>query len=197
MKKLFLTLAALTFAIGAHSASASLIIGDISQDIVHSGYSYTGGGISAAEAAFDAGSAACSSSLTSVNLVSPCRNRNYGQKISIELSNYGTTWFELGTDWGRGGIIYIENGSYVDVLGDIWWGYDWDDAFSFYLNGNYSGTLTLLGFEGCCGGATSLRYSTDGRDSWNIAAINVPEAGTLGLLFLGTLGLLLARRRNA
>ena len=88
-----------------------------------------------------------------------------------------TDW-QLGADWGRGGVLYAEN--YRLVPGDTWWAYNWNNpqVISFRTSG--SGRLGLLGFEGCCGGGMSLRYSTDNRQTWNIAA--VPEPGTLALL---------------
>lgn len=117
--------------------------------------------------------------------------------------------WEFGPDWGFGGIIYATSsggtpgdlGQTIDspYTADYWWNLNWNTAGEVigFNTGSEFGvvTLSLLGFEHCCGGAMSLRYSEDSGETWQIAA--VPEPSTLALLGLGLLGMGLVSRRKA
>jgi len=81
----------------------------------------------------------------------------------------GVYEFLVGTDWGRGGAVeavHLGSGTVLDTFvttDDTWWGNSWSnpDVFSSVLNLTAGETYSLgwVGFEGCCGGAASFRFS--------------------------------------
>ena len=187
----------------ATSVHAGLVVSDIQMDIVHTNYNYThaahhGAGMSDAQSVIDGATSRCSVSLTEIDMVRPCGlKRNYGQKIDISLSSDKDVYIEVGTDWGRGGLFAL-NGDYTNVLGDTWWARRWNhgDVIDITIDKGFSGVLSLIGFEGCCGGQTSVRYSYDNKN-WQTLAVSVPEPGTLTLMAIGMVGLVALRRRSA
>lgn len=116
----------------------------------------------------------------------------------------GVYEFQVGTDWGRGGAtqaVHVGSGAVLDTFvttNDIWWGNSWTDpdVFSTVLSLTAGETYSLswVGFEGCCGGAATFRFSVDGSPMLTFNAANflpfeqpvpVPEPGTALLLGLG------------
>jgi hypothetical protein len=112
--------------------------------------------------------------------------------------------FQVGTDWGRGGgvqAVHVGSGTVLDTFvttNDIWWGNNWSDpdVFSTVLSLTAGETYSLdwIGFEGCCGGAASFRFSVDGSAPQILNDTNfqpfeqqapVPEPGTTLLIGLG------------
>ena len=137
-------------------------------------------------------------------------NQNYSllMTTNIEALVTGVYTFQVGTDWGRGGAsIVIDNdtGTTIDefvTTDDIWWDNDWSnsDVFTSTLNMTAGSSYTLgwIGFEGCCGGEATIRFSIDGApfqplnsNNGDPAFVNNPEPGTgillgLGLIVLAT-----------
>jgi hypothetical protein len=120
-------------------------------------------------------------------------------------SNFG---FQIASDAGYGGALYLD-GVQVDIdTTDMWWGMDWN-AISEMLQANnltsFTGNHTLEAYwaEGCCAGAQSARFTTDNGLTYremsvaNLAALNVPEPGTLAIVGLGLVALGSMRRRQA
>jgi hypothetical protein len=122
----------------------------------------------------------------------------------------GNFTFQVGADWGRGGVAAVVDdatGTVIQELvrtDDIWWNNDWNDPDVFttnvVLNAGSSYSLVWLGFEGCCAGVTTIRYSYAGApfqnlNDVNIAPLVVPEAATGVLLGTG-LAALASRRRS-
>jgi len=125
----------------------------------------------------------------------------------------GVYEFQVGTDWGRGGAtqaVHMGSGAVLDTFvttNDIWWGNSWTnpDVFSTVLSLTVGETYSLgwVGFEGCCGGAATFRFSVDGSPMLTFNDVNflpfeqpaaVPEPGTTLLLGLGLAWLSAARR---
>ena len=91
---------------------------------------------------------------------------------------------------------------------DIWWGNNWSDpdVFSTVLNLTAGETYSLgwVGFEGCCGGAASFRFSVNGSPPQTLNDTNflpfeqapVPEPGTALLVGLGLVWLGISARRS-
>ena len=90
------------------------------------------------------------------------------------------------------------------ITEDVWWRYDWNDpdvfttTFDFTASDSY--TLTWVGFEGCCGGSSTLRFSTEGGlftalTSDAIRPLLVPKPSSASLLALGLGGLSAMTRR--
>jgi hypothetical protein len=140
-------------------------------------------------------------------------NGNYSILMStvLDVSVAGDYVFQVGTDWGWGGAsVVIDNGtgSIVDeyvTTDDLWWNLDWNDPDVFTvavtLAAGSSYTIKWVGFEGCCGGDTTVRFSHDGGafqtlDATNLSTLiaNVPEPSTALLVGLG-MGWLAASRR--
>ena len=125
----------------------------------------------------------------------------------------GSYTFQVGTDWGRGGaaaLIDAASGSVIServITDDVWWNNSWTNPDVFTTTASLavgdSVTFAWVGFEGCCGGSSTIRFSVDGSAYQGFTESNfdgfaiVPEPST-GLLFgLGLLGLSWAGRRGA
>lgn len=129
----------------------------------------------------------------------------------LNVTAAGTYEFQVGTDWGRGGAaVVIDNGTGVILdefvtTNDLWWANDWNDPDVFVttvaLAAGSSYTLGWVGFEGCCGGPTTVRFSYNGApfqpltDS-TIAPFATPEPSTALLVALGLVGLAAQGRRS-
>jgi hypothetical protein len=158
-----------------------------------------------------------SSSLTGVaGITAPVEagvSNDYSMLISttLDISAAGTYEFQVGTDWGLGGasiIIRNDDGVAVDqyvTTQDIWWNNDWNDPDVFSsivtLDAGSSYTLNWLGFEDCCGGSASIRFSYNGgafstfTDSGIAPFVSNPEPSTGLLVGLGLALMSGARRR--
>ncbi len=75
-----------------------------------------------------------------------------------------------------------------------------ETTFDFTVGDSY--TLAWVGFEDCCGGSTTLRFSVDGGAFQDLTSTNfdpyvlTPEPGTGLLLGLGLGGLAARRTRD-
>jgi hypothetical protein len=137
---------------------------------------------------------------------------NYSIRMAaiLPIAVTGVYTFQVGADWGRGGVAAILDtgtGTVLDQVvrtDDVWWALDWNhpDVFttSRSLTAGSSYTLVWLGFEGCCGGVTTIRFSFEGApfqnlDRASIEPFVVPEPAPAALLGLGLAGLA-GRRRS-
>ena len=104
-------------------------------------------------------------------------------------------------------MIHNGSGTVLDeyvTTNDLWWNNDWNDPDVFVqtvaLSAGESYTLGWLGFEGCCGGATTMRFSVDGAPYQTLSDANLapfianPEPGTGLLVALGLVGFAAHRR---
>lgn len=177
--------------------------------------------------AHDAGSLRCTDSLDGFEGTGPIQNcgsgvKDYSLKLNAQftLDSAMDLTFQTGADWGRGGgVILTDIGTGAQTLLDlrsdnVWWARSWsnEDVFTTELSlgaGEYA--LTWIGFEDCCAGETTIRYSMEGSDFDTFTASNfgasanavaafavadVPEPGTMALLGLGIAGFAMLRRRK-
>lgn len=208
-------LATLAFAAGAQA-------GLLTFDYSVTGINYSvNGSENAADLlnAHNAGSTICSGSADGFVSTGPRQNcgttsrTDYSLQLHTEfdLANASNLRFQTGADWGRGGGLILTDRnsgarSVYDVTSDdIWWNRDWNnsDVFITELNldsGAYA--LTWIGFEGCCAGETTVRYSHNGGGFMDFTRANfqaltsVPEPGTVALLSIGLAGFALLRRQR-
>ncbi len=153
---------------------------------------------------------------TSVHAGGVTSNYSMLLQTTLEVGVAGEYTFQVGTDWGRGGAAALIDNDTASIVServltdDVWWAYDWSNSdvfttvFDFEVGDSY--TLAWVGFEGCCGGSTTLRFSIDGGaylplTSPNVEMHIVPEPSIATLVMLGLAGLALrtagARRRIA
>jgi len=120
---------------------------------------------------FNSGSPICTVALTEFTNVGGrqnCGTPAHADLATLYTIDYslgsGTADFQLGADWGLGGIIIGTDGGDIVRTNDIWWANNWNnaDVIDFSLTGAGSGTFQLLGFEHCCAGNNSLRVIVDG-----------------------------------
>lgn len=124
---------------------------------------------------------------------------------TFQVGVAGTYTFQVGTDWGRGGAAALMNADSGAILSqrvitdDVWWNNDWNNADVFTTTSTFvvgdRVTLAWVGFEGCCGGSSTIRFSVDGSAYQNFTQTNfqsyaaVPEPSTAAYLALGLVGL--------
>ena len=177
----------------------------ITMEVRESHHQVTGGDNAASlMAEFNSGNLLCHVNLglfTSVGGPQTCGTGKYNLSLLYGIDyvqSGGTVLFELGADWGRGGIIIGADGGDILRSDDIWWANDWNhgDVIDFTMSGAGSGSFQLLGFEGCCSGGNSLRFSVDGGRIFSAVTVTVPEPVPYTLMGLGLMGLILSRRRR-
>lgn len=218
LKKPLVALAGVLFGLTfALSAQAGPITFDYS--ITHTDYRVDGS--ETAESlvnAHELGDLVCTGSVDGFVRVGPRQScgvfqRDYSLLVTTQfnLLDGGNYRFQAGVDWGRGGGVILtdlNNGNQLltDLAsGDLWWNRNWSDSDVFVSEfdldpGAYA--LTWIGFEGCCAGETTVRYSYNGEAFSNLTADNfgqhatVSEPGTLFLLALGLVGFVILRRRH-
>ncbi len=111
--------------------------------------------------------------LTTTSQISgSARNHSIMMMTSFTVADDTQYEFQVGADWGRGGGIAIYNGQ-NDIVSeqvfaeDIWWGKSWSNPDVISTDFNFTEgdwNIVWLGFEGCCSGTTSVRFSENGGD---------------------------------
>ena len=191
--------ALLVAALLSHSANAGLIVNSINMEVRDSvGFTYQGD-YSAGQFEkqfYSGGEEICSIQLDSIDRAGGRQNcggpnRNFATLFSIDLEASGNTKIQFGPDWGLGGAFYTDTHT-EDFLGNKWWSYNWNSGSVFevdILAGKE--TVNFIGWENCCAGANSARFSIDDGESWETLKVNaaVPEPAVITLLGLGFLAL--------
>jgi len=206
VKKIITGLACLlALAVAPVSEAAPIIFSNITMD-VHSTDNIrvtAGDDATSLMSRFNSGSSICTVALdefTGVGGKQNCGTAAHADLATLYSIDYSlggwTADFQLGADWGLGGIIIGTDGGDVVRTDDIWWANNWNnaDVINFSLSGAGSGTFQLLGFEHCCSGNNSLRVSVDGGQTYSAVRATTPEPAPLALLGFGLLGLAVSRR---
>ena len=163
-----------------------------------------------------AGNLLSSNSLTGVSgITAPIEagvNTDYSMLITTTLNiavGVPTSSRLSPTGGGAASVIYNGNGSVVSeyvTTSNVWWNNDWNDADVFStivtLGAGSSYTLGWLGFEDCCGGSASIRFSYNGgafttlTESGIAPFVSNPEPSTGLMVALGLVLMSGARRRR-
>lgn len=194
----------LTIAVAFRTSTYQVVAGDTYADLLAE--HQTGALLGAASVT------ALSSISTSIYAPGVTTNYSMLMRILLDVAVSGLYEFQVGVDWGRGGVAAVVDNSNAQVTSeyvrtdDLWWANNWSnpDVFSTQvtLNQGESYTLDWIGFEGCCAGASTIRFSFNGGtyqplDDTNLAPYAVPEPGSLVLLALGLCSLTARRTARA
>jgi hypothetical protein len=133
--------------------------------------------------------------------------------VTLDVGVSGLYTFQAGVDWGRGGVAAVIDDSTGQVVSEyvrtdnLWWANDWNnpDVFTTQVNLAQGDTYTLawVGFEDCCAGGSTIRFSYGGGafqtlDTTSLAPYAaVPEPAALLLVGAGLSLLLTHRSRRA
>ena len=103
----------------------------------------------------------------STAVYAPGVTSNYSVMMTVDLgiAQAGSYTFQVGVDWGRGGLAAVIDSGSGSVLsetlrtGNLWWNNSWTNPDVFTTTASFavgdSVTLAWVGFEGCCGGSST------------------------------------------
>lgn len=148
---------------------------------------------------------------TAVYAAGVTQNYSVLMTTSFQVAVAGSYSFQVGTDWGRGGAAALIDDATGTIRSErvindnVWWANDWNNADVFTTTSTLSVgdrvTLAWVGFEDCCGGSSTIRFSVDGGAYRALTTPNfqsfaiVPEPSTALLFGIGLIGLSLAGSR--
>lgn len=198
--------------------SAFLMLGSLSSQAAVITYSYA-----ELDGSFDASSnlldyfnsqSATEVSVTDFDMEGTFDDSIMNVTFTFDLASDSAFEVFAGLDAGYGAEIYINNALVLDSAADLWWSKNWtsSDVISFeQLLTAGSNTFTIVWAEECCGGLSSIAFSSpliDGGDltTLSLSALNQLEAGapgapvavnapgTVGILALSLLTLVRVRK---
>jgi hypothetical protein len=127
--------------------------------------------------------------------------------FGVAAAQAGNWSFRIGTDFGRGGAVFLDGAAMALNTADMWWGGNWSNtgqifAFSVALGaGNHR--MTVYGLEDCCDGPQSGQFLAAGAQGFTNFAITdglvpnaIAEPGSLLLSGTALAGLILVQRRS-
>ncbi|MBX2824283.1 MAG: CCXG family PEP-CTERM protein [Gammaproteobacteria bacterium] len=88
----------------------------------------------------------------------------------FEVTTAGVWDFRMGSDYGRGGGLYVD-GSALDERWntDLWWALNYNNPDvlmgSVFLDNGYH-RIEAIGFEGCCDGTVAVQFRFPGSSTW-------------------------------
>lgn len=104
--------------------------------------------------------------------------RDVSYQVTVEFDNHiGSNWhFNFGVDFGWGGAIYMDGHLQRQYAGDIWWSVNENHANylgfgDFVPQGRH--TLTVYGAEGCCDGASRIKFCANCETPTNMEVLSV------------------------
>jgi hypothetical protein len=153
----------------------------------------------------------------STAIYAPGNTTDYSVLMSVRFvaAQAGRFEFQAGVDWGRGGVAAVIDETTGSVVSeqvrtdDLWWSLRWShpDVFTTQVDLTQGSAYTLawIGFEGCCAGSSTIRFSFEGSpfvpiDSTSFASYaapaSVPAPGVSALVALSLASLPLLRTRR-
>jgi len=87
--------------------------------------------------------------------------------VEFEEQRESSEWhFDIGVDFGLGGVIFVDGQQVSAYRGDIWWRRSENHANHLGFNYTFSQgqhTLELLGAEKCCDGPSRVKFDRNGN----------------------------------
>jgi hypothetical protein len=129
------------------------------------------------------GSGYCSKELASVGnynnrIVCGGGNRNIAYKFEImfEVKVPGTWEFDFNVDFGWGGVVTFDGERAPEGYhsGDHWWAGQYGRALPLDFTHEFSiglHTMEVFGAEGCCDGASNIRFRKHSHDEWQVLSV--------------------------
>ncbi|MDC8783782.1 CCXG family PEP-CTERM protein [Roseateles koreensis] len=131
--------------------------------------------------------------------------------FDVSAANAGNWGLRAGTDFGKGGAVFLDGLALGFKSNDMWWNGSYSNTNQAFVFSNISlteglHTLQIFGLENCCDGGQQAQFNIKGAGYRTIAAndglspalqaANVPEPASMVLVLAALGGMALVTRRG-